>query len=371
MHPNRPLLPLVLATGLAFTACKNETPAAAPVAAAPQAASQPAAVAPPPAPVEIDPARLAAFGALPTVMENAKDPVTDAKVNLGRILFFDTRLSKNQELSCNSCHNLETFGVDNKKTSTGHKGQLGGRNSPSCYNAAGHFVQFWDGRAPDVEAQAMGPVTNPVEMAMKDEAAVAKVLKSIPDYAPLFKAAFPGEKDPLTLAGAARAIGAFERKLVTPSKWDAYLAGDKTVLSAEEKKGFNTFVETGCTTCHNGVFVGGGMYMKAGLVKPWPNQADNGRFDVTKNEADRMMFKVPSLRNIEKTAPYFHDGATASLEEAVKMMARHQLGKELQDAETGSIVTWLKTLTGTIPAAYITKPVLPASGPKTPKPDPA
>jgi cytochrome c peroxidase len=293
---------------------------------------------------------------------------TEAQVTLGKTLFHDTRLSAGQDISCNSCHTLEAFGVDGKPTSTGFKGQLGGRNSPTVFNAAGHASQFWDGRAATVEDQAKGPVLNPVEMALKDDKAAVAVLKSIPGYAPLFAAAFPDDKDAITWDNFAKAVGAFERQLTTPSRFDAWAKGDDKALTDVEQEGAKLFMATGCMACHMGPLFGGNGFQKVGAVKPWPNQKDHGRKDLTKADADDMMFKVPSLRNIEKTSPYFHDGQTADLSEAVKMMARHQLGRELTDVEAGSIVAFLKTLTGELPKALIAAPTLPESGPKTPKP---
>jgi cytochrome c peroxidase len=260
--------------------------------------------------------------------------------------------------------------VDNLPTSPGHKGQKGNRNSPTVYNAAGHFVQFWDGRAPTVEEQAKGPILNPVEMAMPGEEHVLAVIKSIPQYVEAFAKAFPGEADPITYNNVGRAIGAFERTLTTPAPWDKYLTGDTKALSAKEKAGFNKFVEVGCMTCHTGPYVGGMMYQKAGLVQPWPSQTDQGRFDHTKNEADRMLFKVPSLRNVAKTGPYFHDGSVSDLGTAVKMMARHQLGRELSDDDVGLIVAWLGTLTGDLPTDKIAEPTAYPSTETTPKADP-
>ena len=339
--------------------------------------SEPPPPPPPPAPaapkvesVEIEPALLLAFKALPDKFEATKNPSTEAKVNLGRQLYFETRLSKNQDLACESCHHLAAYGVDGQKTSPGHKKQLGNRNSPTVYNAAGHFAQFWDGRAADVEEQAKGPVTNPVEMAMPSEKRVVEVLRSIPGYVEAFKQAFPGEKDPISMDRMAMAIAAFERQLVTPSRFDKFLGGDKNALTNDEKRGLKKFVEVGCMSCHMGVNVGGGMYQKLGLVVPYPDQKDAGRFEVTKQEADRMFFRVPTLRNVDKTAPYFHDGSVADLSQAVKLMARHQLGKEVSDDDTQLIVAFLRSLTGELPKALIEKPALPASGPKTPKPDP-
>lgn len=292
------------------------------------------------------------------------------KVKLGQQLFHDKRLSKNHDISCNSCHTVTNYGVDGEPTSPGHKGHRGGRNSPTVMNAFGHLAQFWDGRAADVEAQAKGPVLNPGEMAMPSAEAVVATLKSIPGYVTAFNKAFPKEKDPITYDNFAKAVGAFERQLSTPSRFDKFLSGDDNALNTEEKKGFKIFISTGCTTCHNGALLGGSMYQKVGLVKAWPNQKDQGRFDLTKNEADKMMFKVPSLRNIEKTGPYFHDGQTKDLATAVKMMAEYQLGRQLSGADTQSIVTFLKALTAKPSAEYLRTPELPKSGPNTPAPNP-
>jgi cytochrome c peroxidase len=315
----------------------------------------------------IAPAALKAYAPLPDLAPG-KEPITEEKIALGRMLYYDTRLSKNQKVSCNSCHALTNYGVDNQPTSTGHKGQKGDRNSPTVYNAAIHFVQFWDGRAPDVEEQAKGPVLNPVEMAMTSEKQVIAVLKSAPGYVEAFKKAFPNDKDPVTFDNMGKAIGAFERKLITPARWDKFLKGDQTALTAEEKAGFNTFVASGCQTCHAGALLGGNMFQKIGAVKPWPDTSDPGRFKVTKSEADRFMFKVPSLRNIEKTGPYFHDGKVPTLNGAIVKMADYQVGKTLSDAEIQSIAAWMKSLTGEIPADYIRQPELPKSTSKTPTP---
>lgn len=319
----------------------------------------------------IDKAQLDLLGPpLPKEFASATDPITEEKITLGRMLYFEKRLSKNHDISCASCHGLDTYGVDRKPFSDGHKGQKGGRNAPSTYLAAGHFVQFWDGRSPHVEHQATGPVTNPVEMSMKDEQQVAKVLRSIPEYVAAFKAAFPKEKEPVSLKNAGRAIGAFERRLVTPSRFDRFVAGDRSAISADEAHGFLTFVSVGCTACHNGTLLGGSSYQKTGAVKPWPNQKDQGRFEITQVESDRMMFKVPSLRNVAETAPYFHDASADTLEQAISRMAEHQLGKQLTAAELAQIKSFLVALTGEIPADYVKEPQLPASTDKTPKPDP-
>lgn len=308
------------------------------------------------------------FPPLPKRIEDPAKPASKEKIDLGRMLWYDTRFSIGQDISCNSCHLLDNYGVDGKKTSPGHKKKLGNRNSPTVYNAAGHSAQFWDYRAQTVEEQARMPVLNPVEMAMPNKEHVIEVLKSIPGYVEAFKKAFPGEEDPVNFENFGNAIGAFERGLVTPSPWDKFLAGDKNAITPEQRAGFTEFVAAGCTTCHLGPHLGALAPNKLGLLIPWPNQNDKGRFEVTKNPNDMMFFKVPSLRNITKTAPYFHDGSVESLEEAVKLMAYHQSGKKLTDEQAKSIVKFLECLTGELPTEYIKKPVLPPNGPKTPAP---
>jgi cytochrome c peroxidase len=340
-------------------------------AAAPKPGAKKAAASKPAPDVVVDPALLEFFKPLPARFESDANPTSEAKVTLGRMLYFDTRLSKNHDLSCDSCHGLHTFGVDNQKFSTGHKGQKGGRNSPTVYNAGDHIAQFWDGRASSLEEQAKGPVTNPVEMAMPDEKRVVATLKSIPRYVELFQQAFPGQAEPVTFDNVGNAIGAFERGLVTPGRFDKFVAGDKTALTAEEKQGLVKFAELGCTTCHNGPAVGGASFQRLGLVTPYPDESDLGRFSVTQDEGDRMVFRVPTLRNIAKTAPYFHDGSFTELEPVVKTMAKHQLGREISDEDARQVTAFLRSLTGELPTAYIQKPELPPSTPATPKPDPS
>ena len=290
----------------------------------------------------------AGFSPLPVNANLPGFTPSSTQIALGKKLFLDKRLSLAKDISCNSCHKLDGFGVDNEATSAGHKGQRGNRNSPTVYNAALHFAQFWDGRAADVEAQALGPVQNPVEMAMPSEAVVLERLQADSEYVKLFKEAFPNEAAPVTFVNMGRAIGAFERQLLTPSRFDDYLNGDKTALTDAELKGMMTFKNAGCMACHNGATLGGGMYQKLGLVKPYPT-TDLGRYEVTKNEADKYFFKVPSLRNIEKTGPYFHDGSIKTLDQAVKTMGEYQLGRTFTDAEVAEIVTFLRSLTGRIP----------------------
>lgn len=351
---------------LTLAACQAETPVPDTTKAATDAAQDAANS----AAKELQGKAAAVFKPLPTEADAGDNQLTDARIDLGRTLYFETRLSKNHDISCNSCHMLDKYGVDNLPTSPGHKGQLGGRNSPTVYNASLHVAQFWDGRAKDVEEQAGGPMVNPVEMAMADGSGVTAILKTIPGYQPMFEAAFPDDADPVSYDNAAIAIGAFERKLLTPAPFDAYLGGDLSALDPEQQEGLSVFMDTGCTTCHSGALVGGQAYFKLGLVKPFET-ADLGRFDVTGEEADKMVFKVPSLRNIDKTGPYFHDGKVTTLDEAITLMADHQLGKQLDQKQIGQIKAFLATLTGDLPTDYIKAPAMPESGPDTPAADPS
>jgi cytochrome c peroxidase len=370
---HRALATALLATA-ALAGCKGkgDAPAQTPASATASAAASAAPSAAKASAVEVPAATLALFAPLPEKgMGSPKNPSTPEKRDLGRMLYYEKRLSKNHDISCNSCHQLDNFGVDGEVTSPGHKGQRGDRNSPTVYNAAGHFVQFWDGRAATVEEQAKGPVLNPVEMAMKDEAAVIATLKSMPEYVAAFKAAFPSAEDPVTYDHFAKAVGAFERKLITRDRFDKFLGGDSAALTDEEKRGLNLYVSTGCTACHNGAYLGGTMYQKLGLVKPWPNLKDEGRAAVSGNEGEKHFFKVPSLRNVAKTGPYLHDGSVKDLKEMVKLMAEYQLGRALSDEDAGAITAFLGALTGEVPADYIKEPALPPSTPATPKPDPS
>jgi cytochrome c peroxidase len=297
---------------------------------------------------------------LPLKVEN----MDSAKVELGKMLFFDPRLSKSGFLSCNSCHNLSTGGSDNMSSSIGHGWQLGPINSPTVLNAKYNLAQFWDGRAADLKEQAGGPVANPGEMAFTHEAAVS-TLHTIPGYVELFQKVYGGPAD---IEHVKDAIAVFEETLITPnSKFDRWLYGDDTALNETEMAGYQLFKDKGCTTCHNGIAVGGAMYQKMGLKKPYRDDKTLGRFNVTKNEADKYVFKVPVLRNVELTYPYFHDGSVWDLKEAVMMMADLQLGIPVTEEEAVKIVAFLKALTGDQPTFTI--PILPPSSPDTPKPD--
>ncbi len=337
----------------------------------PAPAPKPAAPVEAPAPAPVEAAKPAVPAQHTALFQPLKSvpvaPTEKDLVELGRMLYHETRLSVRQNQSCNTCHVLSAYGVDNLPTSPGSRQELGKRNSPSSFGASGHFVQFWDGRSATLEEQAKGPILNPVEMGMKDEAAVLAMLESIPGYQEAFSRAFPTDSPAITYNNLAMAIGAFERHLVAPSRFDAYLEGDAAALTAEETKGLEAFISTGCIACHMGPHLGGQMFQKLGLVVPYPT-ADLGRFEVTGQEADKYVFKVPSLRNIAKTGPYFHDGSVTTLEDAVGLMAKHQLGKDLTGEQVADIVTFLNVLTGEIDRAYVAEPSLPPNGPKTPGP---
>jgi cytochrome c peroxidase len=308
---------------------------------------------------DVSATELAMFSVLPTRVAPPGVPNTDAQVSLGRALFYEPLLSDGHDVSCNSCHALNGWGADGRPVSLGHDGRAGTRNSPSVYNAAGHIAQFWDGRAADVEEQAKGPILNPIEMGMPDSVAVLAHLRESDLYGRAFRAAFVGEPQPITYDNVGRAIGAFERGLLTPAPWDRFLSGDSTALTPEQRQGLRAFLDAGCQGCHAGTYVGGDRFMKLGLVNPWPTTADSGRFGVTKSSGDLFVFKVPSLRNVARTGPYFHDGSVADLGEAVRLMAHHQLGKTLSVEQRQAIVAYLGALTGTLPSEYIAYPPKP------------
>lgn len=290
-----------------------------------------------------------------------------AKVELGKQLYFDPRLSKSGFISCNSCHNLSMGGTDNLPTSIGHNWQQGPINSPTVLNSSLNLAQFWDGRAADLKEQAGGPIANPMEMGFTHTLAV-DVLESIPQYKEAFKKVYG--KNSIDIDQVTDAIAAFEETLVTPnSRFDQWLKGDKKALTKDELAGYQLFKEVGCTACHNGSAVGGNSFQKMGLVEPYSTQNPaEGVAGLTGNDADRMKFKVPTLRNVELTYPYFHDGAYWNLEEAVDVMARLQLGRKLEKKQIDQITAFLKTLTGEQPTFSL--PILPPSTAKTPRPQP-
>jgi cytochrome c peroxidase len=305
--------------------------------------------------------------AVPAVKGNA---VTHEKVGLGKMLFFDPRLSASQIISCNSCHNLSTGGVDAGPTSIGHGWQKGPRRAPTVLNAVFNIAQFWDGRAEDLKAQAKGPIQAGVEM-NATPALVEATLRSMPGYVEQFKKAFPQEASPVTFDNVTKALEAFEATLITPgSRFDQFLEGDANALNAQEKDGLKLFMGKGCSVCHNGINVGGEAYFPFGVVeKPGadilpPN--DKGRFAVTKTASDEYVFRAGPLRNVALRAPYFHSGQVWSLKQAVAVMGASQLGQKLTDQEVDSIVAFLQTLTGEQPRIEL--PILPPRTDATPLP---
>ena len=379
---------LALAVSAALTACgektaqTTETPQAASAASAADAAASTAAVSAPQNSADVsdeDKALLeraqATFKPLPDLAEMQKvRPFTEEQVKLGQQLWYENRLSKGNTVSCNSCHNLATAGVDNMPTSAGHKSQFGARNSPTALNAALLGSQFWDGRAADVEEQAGGPLLNPVEMANATEADAAAKIAGIPEYQEKFKAAFP-EDGAVSFKNITTALGAFERTLLTPTRWDDYLKGNVSALSEQERKGVRAFMDNGCMSCHSGVNLGGTMFQKFGLVDGpyWKHiddpKHDKGRADVTKKAEDEFFFRVPGLRNVERTYPYFHNGSVWELDKAVNIMAKAQLGKTLAPEDTENIVAFLKALSGNVPESARTMPELPVSTDVKSRPD--
>jgi cytochrome c peroxidase len=285
------------------------------------------------------------FEPLPEKMPGSEND-TEARIALGKKLYFETAISGNRTQSCNSCHRLDEKlgGVDNLPTSEGAEGKFGDRNAPTTLNAGFHIAQFWDGRAADLVEQAKGPVLNPIEMGMANEAAVLARLEEA-GYGDSFKAAFPGAEPALTYDHYAEAVAAFERTLITRDRFDDFLGGKLQALTAAETDGLKEFVEVGCIDCHSGSLLGGDSYEKMGQIHEYANKKDLGRFDVTKDEEDKYVFKVPSLRNIALTHPYFHDGKSATLADAVKQMAWLQLDEQLDQSQVASIVAFLGALT--------------------------
>ncbi|WP_096086098.1 cytochrome-c peroxidase [Agaribacterium haliotis] len=293
--------------------------------------------------------------------------IDEQKAELGKFLYFDPRLSKSGVISCNTCHNLSMGGTDNIKTSVGHNWQQGPINSPTVLNSSLNNSQFWDGRAADLKEQAGGPIENPKEMASNHELAIS-IINSMPQYRAMFKQAFGS--DGVTIDRATTAIAEFEKTLITPnSRFDLWLKGDKSQLAAHELKGYELFKNSGCVACHSGMGLGGTSYQKLGVFAEYKTKSTaKGRMDVTGKEQDKNMFKVPLLRNIELTYPYFHDGEVATLEEAVNLMGKLQLNKEFTSEETANIVAFLKTLTGEQPKIVL--PILPPSNNDTTPPQP-
>ena len=292
----------------------------------------------------------------------ADNPTTPEKVELGQLLFMDPRFSSTGTVSCNSCHNVMLGGEDNRAVSMGVHGQTGGRSAPTVWNSGFSSAQFWDGRAATLEDQAKGPVVNPIEMGMGELEEAMNRVRDIPGYRAYFEKAFEGE-DPMTVDNAARAVAAYERTLITPnSPYDRYVKGDKKALTEQQIRGMNTFASVGCATCHSGAAFNGpvmkpgtGFFMKfpvsadSKYTEQYRLEDDKGRFEVSGKQHDAAMWKVPTLRNVALTAPYFHNGAVKTLDEAVRVMASTQLNRELDSAQTADIVAFLNALTGEFP----------------------
>lgn len=307
---------------------------------------------------------LSASAALLDSVNIPKTPQQEAKIELGKMLWFDPRLSLSGKVSCNTCHDLSTNGADTKPLSIGYAGRKGTVNSPTVFNAEKQIAQFWDGRAKTLAEQATGPITNPFEMAMTPELAEG-VIRSIPGYRPYFEKAF-GSKNP-TFSEIAEALAAFETTLTTPNApFERYLKGDKNALTQQQIDGLKLFRRSGCIRCHSGNLLGGTSFQKVGSVRPYvTDNPSKGRMDVSGKPWDEMMFKVPTLLNVERTAPYFHDGAVKTLPDAVKKMADIQLDMNLSEKQVEEIVAFLESLNGELPK--IDKPTLPPSGPETRK----
>lgn len=307
---------------------------------------------------------LSASAALLDSVNIPKTPQQEAKIELGKMLWFDPRLSLSGKVSCNTCHDLSTNGADTKPLSIGYAGRKGTVNSPTVFNAEKQIAQFWDGRAKTLAEQATGPITNPLEMAMTPELAEG-VIRSIPGYRPYFEKAF-GSKNP-TFSEIAEALAAFETTLTTPNApFERYLKGDKNALTQQQIDGLKLFRRSGCIRCHSGNLLGGTSFQKVGSVRPYvTDNSSKGRMDVSGKPWDEMMFKVPTLLNVERTAPYFHDGAVKTLPDAVKKMADIQLDMNLSEKQVEEIVAFLESLNGELPK--IEKPILPPSGPETRK----
>ncbi len=314
----------------------------------------------------------ALFKPLPANAATAERPVTPELVALGRALFFETRVSGDGKVSCGGCHNSQFYGAEPIAQTVGFQGKVLPRNTPTVFNTALQFVQHYGGNRVDVEEQAVKALVSPFAYANKDLAAAEARLRALPGYRAMFEKAFPGQAEPVTAENWGKAIGAYERVLLTPAPFDRFLNGDTSALSAKQKHGLDKFIATGCGGCHSGVTIGGQMYQKFGVTADYWTLTgskendilkgrDKGRFHDTKKDEDAFIFKVQQLRNVAVTPPYFHDGSVATLPEAVKIMAKLQLGKDLNDADTSDIVAFLESLTGEVPQNFAQVPNLPVA----------
>jgi cytochrome c peroxidase len=308
----------------------------------------------------------AIFGPLPASMPSPDNPITPEKVKLGNMLFWESRISVDRTISCAKCHPLSLYAVDGLRKSLGNNCKENPRNDPTVLNAASQISEHWIGNRTSVEDQAKQALIGPPSFGMPNYESVEIILKSMKGYAAMFREAFPNEKDPVTVDNFAKAVGAFERTLVTPGPFDDFMQGNAAALTAQQKRGLTTFMNTGCLTCHFGPYVGGQMYQKFGVFEPYAKYTksqsiDEGRFVVTKNPSDKFVFKVPVLRNVAETPPYFHDGSVDKLTDAVEIMAKIQLAKNLTKEQAADIAAFLSSLTGKIPEEALKVPVLPSA----------
>ena len=306
------------------------------------------------------------FGALPQVMISDTNPVTPPKVKLGKMLFYEPRISLDGTVSCVRCHPFSLYAADGLTKSIGNNCKINPRNAPTILNAAAQLAAHWIGNRTGVEDQAKQALIGPPSFGMPSYEAVEKKLKEIKGYVPLFEDAYPGEMDPVSVDNFAKAVGAFERTLVTPSRFDAFVKGDQSALTDNQKRGLKTFIETGCIMCHSGAYIGGQSYKKFGVFEPYwqytkSKDVDEGRYVVTKGESDKYVFKVPILRNVEMTSPYFHDGSVGRLHDAIWIMGKVQLARTLGEQQVEEITVFLKSLTGQIPDDALKVPLLPPS----------
>jgi len=315
------------------------------------------------------------FKALPVDAGTAERPLTPERIELGKLLFFENRVSTDGHVSCAACHLPSYYGTDAMPQAMGNQGKVLPRNTPTVFNTALQFVQHYGGNRVDVEEQAVKALSSKLAYGNADLAEAEKRLRAITAYRPMFEKAFPGDADPVTVANWGMAIGAYERTLITPAPFDRYLGGDTAALSAQAKQGLDKFMSFGCSGCHNGVTVGGQMYQKFGLTQDYWNLTgskeielfkgrDKGRFQDTKKEEDAFIFKVQQLRNVAVTPPFFHDGSVAELGDAVRIMAKLQLGRDLTDADVADLIAFLESLTGEVPEQFANVPNLPVASRK-------
>ena len=306
------------------------------------------------------------FGPLPLSMPSAENPITPAKVKLGHMLFWEPRISIDGTVSCSKCHPIGLYAADGLRKAIGNHCKENPRNSPTIFNAADQIAAHWIGNRTGVEDQAKQALIGPGAFGMPSYESVEKILKGMKGYVVLFQEAFPQDKDPVTVDNFAKAVGAFERTLVTPAPFDDFMNGNASALTSQQKRGLKTFISTGCMTCHMSPYLGGKMFQKFGVFQPYEQytksaQVDEGHFTVTKNPDDKFFFKVPILRNVAETPPYFQDGSVDKLEDAVVIMAKIQLAKDLKKGQVGDITAFLKSLTGRIPELALTVPILPSA----------